>query len=83
MQHKSNNSFQALVAANRRGGRLEPKTEKSSTVLIGLRLPADLAEQAKDLAAQEDRSVSNFVQRIYVRGLAAYLAEHHETATAQ
>ena len=52
MQHKTNPSFQALVAANRRAGRLEPKTEKSSTVLIGLRLPADLAEQAKGLAAR-------------------------------
>ena len=83
MQHKSNPSFQALVAANRRAGRLEPKSEKSSTVLMGLRLPADLAEQAKTLAEQDGRSASNFVQRMYLRGLADYLAEHSDTATVQ
>ena len=83
MQHKSNNSFQALVAANRRAGRLEPKSEKSSTVLMGLRLPADLAEQAKTLAEQDGRSASNFVQRMYMRGLRNYLAEQSDTATVQ
>lgn len=83
MQHKSNPSFQALVAANRRGGRLEPKSEKSSTVLMGLRLPADLAEQAKTLAEQDGRSASNFVQRMYMRGLRDYLAEQSDTATVQ
>ena len=83
MQDKSNNSFQALVAANRRGGRLEPKSEKSSTVLIGMRLPEDAAEQAKNLAAQDGRSVSSFAMRMYLRGLADYLAEHSDTATVQ
>lgn len=83
MLHTSNQSFQALVAANRKGGRLEPKAEKSSTVLMGMRLPEDLAEQAKALAAQDGRSVSNFAQRMYMRGLAGYLAERGETAAAQ
>lgn len=75
MLHTDKTSFPALVDKNRRAGRLEPKTEKSSMVLMGMRLPADLADQAKALAAQDGRSVSNFVQRIYMRGLDGYLAE--------
>lgn len=71
------------MAANRKGGRLEPKPEKSSTVLMGMRLPADLAEQAKKLAEQDGRSVSNFAQRMYMRGLADYLAEQGDTAAAK
>lgn len=73
-------SFKDLVAANRRAGRLEePPAAKASArknVLAGMHLPPDVVAQAQTLAREEDRSVSSFMRRIYMRGLASYLAEH-------
>ncbi|MDA8455278.1 hypothetical protein M4R22_10945 [Acidovorax sp. GBBC 3334] len=83
MLHTSNQSFQALVAANRKGGRLEPKAEKSSTVQMGLRLPEEDARRADQLAEEDGRTRANFVQRMYMRGLAGYLAERGDSAAAQ
>lgn len=79
-------SFKDLVAANRRGGRLaEPvDTPKApAPMLAGMRLLPNELAQAKVLAQGEDRSVSNFLRRVYLRGLASYLAEHGGTAAAQ
>jgi hypothetical protein len=83
MLHTENASFQALVAANRKRGRLEPKAEKSSTVQMGLRLTKEDARLADQLAEEDGRTRANFVQRMYMRGLADYLAERGDTATAQ
>lgn len=71
----TNTSFQALVDANRRGGRLEPKPEKHSMVQMGLRLEKEDAQLADQLAEEDGRTRANFVQRMYMRGLADYLAE--------
>ena len=80
-------SFQALVDANRRAGRLdEPVAPDNSKKmqLAGMRLwPAEL-EQAKALAEADERSLAWFCRRMYLRGLEAYMAEQGgSTAAAQ
>lgn len=81
-----NKGFQALVAANRRAGRLgvpaqpdEPKRMLQS----GMRLPPEELAEAKRLADADERSVAWFCRRMYLRGLASYVAEQGEAQAAQ
>ncbi len=79
-------SFQALVQASRARGRLaEPVAPepKPKMVQTGMRLHPEEMDQARELAALEERSAASFIRRVYLRGLAAYLAEQgQDTATA-
>ena len=73
-------SFKALVAANRAAGRLEAPAEPAEKDDLrmkntGMRLTPSEYEQAKQLAAGDERSMASFCRRIYLRGLEAFLAE--------
>lgn len=71
--------LQKLVDTNRAAGRLEapkPKAGPEKRELVGMRLPLDEASQLKTLAADQERSVAWMARRLYLRGLASYLAEH-------
>lgn len=71
-------SMKALVAANRRAGRLDmpqDQPEPPKLQMVGMRLPHAEFERARELARAEDRSVASFCRRMYLRGLAAHLAE--------
>lgn len=78
-QHRT--SFKALVDANRAAGRLDepaPPAEKDASQRMqntGMRLTPDEYEQAKQLAAADDRAMAWFCRRMYLRGLEAFLAE--------
>lgn len=81
-----NKGFQALVAANRRAGRLGVPAQPDDTkkmLLASMRLtPEELAE-AKRQADADERSVAWFCRRMYLRGLASYLAEQGGAQAAQ
>ncbi|UZV40238.1 hypothetical protein Acica_33 [Acidovorax phage Acica] len=82
---KAEQSFQALVAANRRAGNLQapaaPEARKTM-VLSGMRLWPEEYEEARALAAADDRSTASFLRRVYLLGMAAY-REEHKPAGAQ
>lgn len=66
--------MQKSRAAGRLAAPVEPETKKKMEQ-TGMRLwPEELAE-ARELAAEEDRSAASFMRRLYLRGLAAYRAE--------
>ncbi len=73
-------TFQGLVQANHMAGRLSapfeyeraPKRYMHNT---GMRLWDEEWAQAVELANAEERSVSSFTRRLYLRGLECYLAE--------
>ncbi|WP_313073298.1 hypothetical protein [Melaminivora sp.] len=70
--------LQALVAKNRKAGRLDEPTPKQPTrrpQLVGLRLKPAEFEQARQLADEDERPTSVFVKRMYLRGLEAYLQD--------
>ena len=71
--------FQALVGRARAKGRLQapqPKGEPERMKLTGMRLlPAEF-EQAKTLAAADERAMARFCRLMYLRGLQSYMAEH-------
>ncbi len=72
---KAEQSFQALVAANRRLGNLQPPAApeaRKTMVLTGMRLwPAEI-EEARAMAAADERSTASFLRRVYLLGLDAY-----------
>ena len=76
---KAEQSFQALVAANRRAGNLEPppaQEQRKPMILSGMRLSPEEMDEAKAMAAADERPTSNFLRRVYLMGLALYRAEH-------
>ncbi len=78
-------SFQDLVAINRRAGNLQPPEEaapRKTMVLSGMRLWPEEYEEARAMAAADDRSTASFLRRVYLLGMAAY-REDHKPAEAQ
>lgn len=78
-------SFQALVAANRRAGNLQPPEEnapRKTMVLSGMRLWPEEYDEARAMAAADERSTASFLRRVYLLGMAAY-REEHKPAEAQ
>lgn len=76
-----------LVAANRRTGHVaepsDPVKTGPATVQAGMRLLPEEMAQAQALARSDERSVSNFLRRVYLRGIASYLAENGSGDAAQ
>lgn len=86
MHTATNKNFKALVDASRRAGRLDEPTKeepRESWVQAGLRLAPGELEQARQLAAEEDRSGSSFIRRTYLRGLELVMAERGQKTVAQ
>lgn len=80
---KAEQSFQALVAANRRAGNLQPPAapeQRKTMVLSGMRLWPDEIEEARAMAAADDRSTASFLRRVYLLGMAAYRKDHQPAA---
>jgi hypothetical protein len=71
-------SFQGLVQANHMAGRLSAPFEQAHKRAMrntGMRLWDEEWAQAMELANAEERSLSSFTRRLYLRGLECYLAE--------
>lgn len=71
--------FTALVERARNTGRLNaPQASKtpSKPRMTGMRLTPDEFEQAKQMAAADERPMAVFCRRMYLRGLQSYMAEH-------
>ncbi|MDT0137265.1 hypothetical protein [Acidovorax sp. PRC11] len=80
---KAEQSFQALVAANRRAGNLQPPAapeQRKTMILAGMRLSPEEMDEAKAMAAADERPTANFLRRVYLMGLALYRAEHQPVA---
>lgn len=80
-----NQTFKRLVAANRDAGRLQDPRQQakaSNMLMSSMRLWPDELKQAQELALGDDRSVSAFLRRTYLRGLELVHAERaRETAS--
>ena len=71
-------TFRALVDRNRKAGRLEeakPEPQKRKTQLAGMRLRPEELDEARQLAAEDERPVGTFIRRVYLRGLEDYKRE--------
>lgn len=73
-------TFAALVKRAHATGRLSAPQERlqktGRLTLVGMRLLPSEIEQAKELAAADDRALATFCRRMYQRGLESYMAEH-------
>lgn len=81
-----NTGFKDLVAANRKAGRLDEPTAPDTgpkMQLASMRLMPEEIAQAKRLADADERSVAWFCRRMYLRGLASYVAEQGTATAAQ